>query len=93
MSNVQTTERQRLARPKFKDQYDNFIGGKWVAPAQGTYFTNSSPVDGNSFTKVARSTQEDVELAIDAAWEAAKTWNHTSALAVVYQRCWVGSEV
>lgn len=79
MSNVQTTERQRIARPKFKDQYDNFIGGKWVAPAQGTYFTNSSPVDGNSFTKVARSTQEDVELAIDAAWEAAKTWNHTSA--------------
>jgi aldehyde dehydrogenase len=79
MSNVQTTERQRISPPKFKDQYDNFIGGKWVAPAQGTYFTNSSPVDGNSFTKVARSTREDVELAIDAAWEAAKTWNHTSA--------------
>ncbi|MEM6517256.1 MAG: aldehyde dehydrogenase family protein, partial [Bacteroidota bacterium] len=34
---------------------------------------------GNSFTKVARSTEEDINLAIDAAWEAAPAWNSSSA--------------
>ena len=30
MSDVKTTERQALEKPKFKNQYENFIGGKWV---------------------------------------------------------------
>ena len=34
-------------RPEFKSQYDNFIGGEWVAPLDGEYFVNSSPVDGS----------------------------------------------
>ncbi|MCL4171484.1 UNVERIFIED_CONTAM: hypothetical protein GTU68_046844, partial [Idotea baltica] len=63
----------------FKSSYDNFIGGKWVAPVKGEYFNNISPVDGNSFTKIARSTAEDIELALDAAWEAAPSWNTSSA--------------
>ena len=25
-------------------RYDNFIGGKWVAPVRGQYFTNTTPV-------------------------------------------------
>ncbi|MCB0577329.1 MAG: aldehyde dehydrogenase family protein, partial [Saprospiraceae bacterium] len=65
--------------PRFKAQYDNFIGGKWVAPVRGEYFDNISPVDGQVFTKVARSTAEDVELALDAAHAAAPHWNNTSA--------------
>ncbi|HBY70007.1 MAG TPA: aldehyde dehydrogenase, partial [Flavobacteriaceae bacterium] len=64
-----------MERPQFKDTYDNFIGGKWEKPVKGEYFESISPVDGNSFTKVARSTKEDVNKALDAAWEAAKTWN------------------
>ncbi|MHA7102687.1 aldehyde dehydrogenase family protein [Roseivirga pacifica] len=79
MSNNVTAAASVVEKPRFKDQYDNFIGGKWVAPAQGQYFENVSPVDGNAFTKVARSTVEDVEMAIDAAWEAAPTWNNSSA--------------
>ncbi|MEM6644255.1 MAG: aldehyde dehydrogenase family protein [Bacteroidota bacterium] len=67
-----------LERPKFKDQYENFIGGKWVPPVNGEYFSNISPVDGNSFTKIPRSTKEDVDTAIDAAWEAFKTWKKAS---------------
>ncbi len=65
--------------PKFKEQYENFIGGKWVAPKGGEYFENISPVDGKAFTKVARSTAEDIELAVDAAHRAAPRWNNTSA--------------
>ncbi|NVO84638.1 aldehyde dehydrogenase family protein [Hymenobacter terrestris] len=68
-----------VERPKFKDHYDNFIGGKWVAPVKGQYFDNISPIDGKVFTKVARSTKEDVNLALDAAHEAFKTWGKTSA--------------
>src|SRR5690349_7505455 len=51
--------------PKFKEQYENFIGGEWVAPKSGEYFDNISPVDGKPFTKVARYTAEDIELALD----------------------------
>ena len=79
MSNVQTTEKDALQKPTFKDQYDNYIGGEWTAPVKGQYFENISPVDGNSFTKVARSTAEDIELALDAAWAAAPTWNNSAA--------------
>ncbi|QLG46185.1 acetaldehyde dehydrogenase ExaC [Costertonia aggregata] len=76
---TQTTEQDVLQKPKFKTQYENFIGGKWTAPVKGEYFENVSPVDGTAFTKIPRSTAEDVELAIDAAWEAARAWNNSSA--------------
>ncbi|MBT0607454.1 acetaldehyde dehydrogenase ExaC [Aequorivita echinoideorum] len=79
MSTIQTEKGKAIEKPEFKDTYDNFIAGKWVAPVKGEYFESISPVDGNAFTKVARSTQEDVDKAIDAAWEAAKSWNNTSA--------------
>lgn len=79
MSEAITTTATVVEKPKFKNQYDNFIGGKWVAPVKGEYFESISPVDGNVFTKVARSSAEDIELALDAAWEAAKTWNNSSA--------------
>lgn len=79
MSEAITTAATAVEKPKFKDQYDNFIGGKWVAPTNGEYFESISPVDGNAFTKIARSTAEDIELALDAAWEAAKTFNVSSA--------------
>ncbi|MBU3025374.1 aldehyde dehydrogenase family protein [Zobellia galactanivorans] len=76
---TQTVEHNLLQKPKFKDQYENYIGGKWTAPVKGEYFDNLSPVDGKVYTKVARSTSEDIELAIDAAWKAAPEWNTSSA--------------
>ncbi|WP_010516823.1 aldehyde dehydrogenase family protein [Croceivirga radicis] len=79
MSNVKTTEQDVLRKPQFKNQYDNYIGGKWIPPVKGQYFDNISPVDGNSFTKIARSTEEDINLALDAAWAAAPAWNNSSA--------------
>ncbi|MEP6704294.1 MAG: aldehyde dehydrogenase family protein [Acidobacteriota bacterium] len=65
--------------PKFKEQYENYIGGEWAAPKSGEYFDVTSPVDGKSFTKVARSQEADVEAAIDAAHAAFDTWGKTSA--------------
>jgi len=65
--------------PKFKEQYENYIGGEWVAPRSSEYFDCISPVDGKSFTKVARSNEADVEAALDAAHAAFETWGKTSA--------------
>src|ERR1044072_440556 len=65
--------------PKFKEQYENYIGGEWVAPKSGEYFDNISPVDGKPFTKIARSNEEDIELALDAAHAAAPEWGNSSA--------------
>ena len=62
----------------YKDRYDNFIGGQWVPPVGGEYFDDPSPVDGQVFTQVARSSEGDVEKALDAAWKAAETWNRTT---------------
>lgn len=63
---------------QFKEQYDNYINGKWTAPVNGQYFENTTPVTGKVFTKVARSTSEDIELALDAAHAAAESWGSTS---------------
>ena len=68
-----------FARPSFKDRYENFIGGKWTAPASGKYFDVVSPIDGKVFTQVAHSGKEDINLAVDAAETAFKTWKYTSA--------------
>ncbi|MDQ1288923.1 MAG: aldehyde dehydrogenase [Actinomycetota bacterium] len=63
----------------FPSRYDNWIGGERVAPAKGQYFENVSPVTGRPFVEVARSTAEDIDLALDAAHRAAPTWGRTSA--------------
>jgi aldehyde dehydrogenase len=63
---------------QFKDRYDNFIGGEYVKPKQGQYFENITPVTGEVFCEVARSTKEDVELALDAAHAAKDAWGKTS---------------
>ena len=67
--------------PKFKAQYENYIGGEWVAPVKGQYFDNISPVNGQAFCKIPRSTEEDIELALDAAHAAKDAWGKTSVAA------------
>ena len=55
-------------------RYDNFIGGKWVAPTEGQYFTDFSPINGERLVDVAKSTARDVEAALDAAYRVKDTW-------------------
>jgi len=62
----------------YEPRYDNWIGGERVAPVRGQYFENVTPVTGQPFTEIARSTAEDVELALDAAHQAAPMWGKTS---------------
>ncbi|AKK29347.1 aldehyde dehydrogenase [Mycobacterium sp. EPa45] len=63
----------------FAARYENFIGGQWTAPVGGQYFENRTPVTGEVFCEVARSTEADIELALDAAHAAAPAWGKTSA--------------
>ena len=71
-------EHFRVAKAPFKTRYDNFIGGKWLAPRSGRYFENTSPVTGQVLCEVARSDAADVELALDAAHAAKGAWGRTS---------------
>ncbi|MCC7251343.1 aldehyde dehydrogenase [Hyphomicrobium sp.] len=63
---------------RIRPRYDNFIGGQWVAPVKGQYFTNLTPVTGKPLCDVARSTAEDIELALDAAHKVKDAWGRTS---------------
>jgi aldehyde dehydrogenase len=62
----------------FPAKFDNFIGGKWVAPRAGRYFDNVSPINGKVVCQVARSDADDIELALDAAHAAKDAWAATS---------------
>lgn len=63
---------------RIRPRYDNFIGGQWVAPVKGQYFTNITPVTGKPLCDIARSSAEDIELALDAAHKVRESWGRTS---------------
>ncbi|MFA7665967.1 MAG: aldehyde dehydrogenase family protein [Burkholderiaceae bacterium] len=76
---VYATPGQAGAKVQYKPRYDNFIGGKFVPPVKGQYFDVVTPITGKTYTQAARSTSEDIELAIDAAHGAAEAWGKTDA--------------
>ena len=59
-------------------RYENFIGGKWVAPRAGEYMDDLTPVTGKLICQVPKSDASDVEDALDAAHEAFVTWGKTT---------------
>ena len=61
-----------------KERYGNFINNQWVAPVKGEYFSNITPVTGETFCEIPRSTEEDINLALDAAHAAKDAWGKTS---------------
>jgi len=61
-----------------RTHYDNWIGGKWVPAVRGQSFENPSPITGKTISHHARSTAEDIELALDAAHAAKDAWGRTS---------------
>ncbi|REJ61027.1 MAG: aldehyde dehydrogenase [Bacteroidetes bacterium] len=65
-------------RPELKSEYGNYIGGKFVAAADGHTFDVVTPIDGSVITKVPRSNAKDVNAAIDAAHAAFATWKNSS---------------
>jgi len=76
-------------KPKFKAQYENFIGGEWVAPVDGNYFEAISPIDNKPMARVAQSNKKDVKVATDAAWKGFESWGKAS----VTERCAVLNKI
>jgi aldehyde dehydrogenase len=66
------------AQIALRSHYDNYIGGKWVPAVRGQTFDNLSPINGRVVSTHARSTSEDIELALDAAHKAREAWGTTS---------------
>ncbi|RAX59181.1 aldehyde dehydrogenase [Helicobacter monodelphidis] len=62
----------------FKSRYENYIGGKWVAPIEGKYAQNKSPINGQVLCEVPLSTEKDIESALDIAHKAKDAWANTS---------------
>jgi aldehyde dehydrogenase len=67
------------AKIQFKPVYDNFINGRFVPALKGQTFDVVTPINGKIFTKAARSSAEDIELALDAAHAAKAKWGATPA--------------
>jgi aldehyde dehydrogenase len=61
-----------------RKQYQNFIGGEWVAPASNAYFDNPTPVTGETLCQIPRSNAADIDRALDAAHAAKSAWGKTS---------------
>ena len=57
-----------------KSRYGNYINGDWIAPVKGEYFSNVTPVTGATFCEIPRSSDADIELALDAAHAAKDAW-------------------
>ena len=77
--NVMVGDQQDGLVAPFAARYDNFIGGRWVAPVNGRYFDNVSSINGKVVCQCARSDAADIELALDAAHAARVAWGNTSA--------------
>jgi len=60
-------------------RYENFIGGKWIAPTDGKYRVDLSPATAGRITEVPHSTPADIELALDAAHAAKDAWGEMPA--------------
>src|SRR6056297_442837 len=67
-----------LENPYHRSRYGNYINGEFVPPRSGEYFENVTPISGQPFCQIARSDEQDVEAALDAAHAAADAWGKTS---------------
>lgn len=60
--------------------YHNFIAGEWVKAASGEWFDNVNPANTTDIVgRFPKSNDEDVNLAVEAAKNAATKWRRTPA--------------
>lgn len=60
--------------------FKNFIGGRWVAPSSGRYFTNTNPADTTDVIgRFPDSGKADIDAAVKSAREGFARWSRTPA--------------
>lgn len=60
-------------------RYDLFIGGDFVAPADGRYFDSINPANEKTLARVGQASAEDVDRAVAAARKAYRSWSRRKA--------------
>jgi len=60
-------------------EYMNYIGGRWVGSVTGRTFESKDPANGEVVGVVPLSSAADVEMAVEAAAEAFRSWRLTTA--------------
>jgi aldehyde dehydrogenase len=78
VSSIYAAPGQRGSIADYRPRYGHYIGGEFVDPIKGQYFENISPVTGKPFTEVGRGTAEDIDRAVDVAWQAFASWKRTT---------------
>ena len=63
---------------KLQEKYGLYIGGQWRDASDGATFTAKCPATGEELAVCAQATKQDVDDAVNAAWEAFKTWGKTT---------------
>ena len=66
-----------MERP-IDSHYKLLIDGKWVDAKDGATFETYCPADGTLLATCAQASQEDVDMAVRAAWKAFETWKDVS---------------
>ncbi|HXF24873.1 MAG TPA: aldehyde dehydrogenase family protein, partial [Gemmatimonadaceae bacterium] len=61
------------ADPRIRQRYDLFIGGRFIAPQSGEYFTSINPATEQPVTEIALANSADVDSAYMAAQLAYQT--------------------
>jgi aldehyde dehydrogenase (NAD+) len=74
-------ERHREAREELlTEEYDHYIGSGWVESASGETFETRDPTTGDVLGEVQAGNSEDIDRAVEAAWEAYdERWSETDA--------------
>lgn len=65
---------------KIQDQYDLFIGGKWIRSRKPHFFPTFNPATGNKLAEITQACDEDVNLAVLSAKKALSNWKQLSGL-------------
>lgn len=55
---------------QLNEQYELFIGGKWIKPSSGKYFATVNPATEEKIAMVAEANEKDVDKAVKAARKA-----------------------
>ena len=65
---------------QLNEQYELFIGGKWVKPSSGNYFPTINPATEEKIAMIAEANEKDVDKAVKAARKAyTEVWSKMPA--------------
>lgn len=67
----------KIKQELIKDHYPLYINGEWVEGSSGKTFDTYCPSNGEKLASIAAADNEDVDAAVDAAWNAFPAWRAT----------------